>query len=119
MAQPPRAATLTLKDLQGAVGAAVKAAADKHKLQVENDIAIGPGTLVGPRLRLAGLKLDNVQAMADEVAQAAQKVMGPQAGAAAAARPALESGFIVTRHIVICGFWPPPDLAFDFGTPFH
>src|SRR5437667_12331118 len=90
--------TISLKLLSGAVDGAVKAALDRHKLKTTNGFIVNPGTLAGPLLdRATDLKV--AQQVADEVTkqvQQAQFAAHAPEGAAAAARPPLQSGVLVT-----------------------
>ena len=118
-----RPATLTTKQLASAVGSAVKMAADKHKVTFENDLVIGPGTICGPKLRLAaGLTVETVNAIAEEITahvNAAHAAAAPAATASGASLPrqTLTPGFTVLNKILICGFWPGPIPIIDFGPP--
>ena len=102
--------TISLKLLSGAVDGAVKAALDRHKLKTTNGFIVNPGTLAGPLLdRATDLKV--AQQVADEVTKQVQQAQfaahAPEGAApAAAARPPLQSGVLVTSRFILCGFFP-------------
>ncbi len=106
MAVPSRPATLTLKALQSSVGDAVKKAVADNKLTLESGFAIGPGTLVGPRLRAAGMTIEAAEKVAVSVTAAASKAHATSLTAG----KVLEPGFVFTHGHIICGFWPPPGV---------
>lgn len=113
-----RPATITQQQLQGAIAAAVKIAAEKYRVAVVNDVAIGPGTLVGPHLRLdENVTLDTANRVASDVTAAATRAMAARGGAraAAAARPALQAGVVVFNREILCGFWRDPQSILDVG----
>jgi hypothetical protein len=95
--------SISLKQLTSSVDQAVKAAVQRHPAKVTNGFTINPGIICGPILEAAtDLKL--AQQIADEITQQVQKA---QAGGAAGAS-AFQSGVLVTRGHIICGFFPYP-----------
>ena len=109
MAASPRPASLSLPHLSAAVAKAVDEAAQKHKVTVINKMAIGPGVIMGPYLRLEGSALQNAAAVAEHVTAAANQAIAGAAGAQAlAGHTPLVPGFTVWDHVIICGFWPGP-----------
>jgi hypothetical protein len=94
--------TLSIKQLSAAVGSAVNTALDRHKLKATNQFIINPGTLAGPLLDKA-TDLKVAQQIADEVTKHVQESHATQG--LAAAQP-LQSGVLVTKRFILCGFFP-------------
>jgi hypothetical protein len=98
-----RALSISAKDVAKAVDSAVKAVADKHKVKFAPEFRIGPGTIIGRQLLQAEVNLQQAEQIATELTQRAAA-----ASAGPAARPEFEPAVLITKNLVLCGFYPGP-----------
>ncbi len=96
-------AAIPLKQLVSAVGEAVGAALDRHKVKPLAKIAIGDGLICGPLLdKAVGHAIPHE--IAAEVSRKAQApVTAPKAQAAVTARQPLAPAVFFGPHHIICG----------------
>jgi hypothetical protein len=99
--------TVSLKHLTGTVDQAVKAALQRHQAKSTAPFILNPGILAGPLLDPA-TDVKVAQQIATEITAQVQAAQGGAQGAGAIAAPSLESGVLITRNHIICGFYPVP-----------
>ena len=103
MASKP--STISLKQLPGTVDQAVKAALQRHQAKSTAPFVLNPGILAGPILD-AATDIKVAQQIANDITAHVQSAQPGGQGAIAA--PPLESGVLITRNHIICGFYPAP-----------
>jgi hypothetical protein len=103
MASKP--ATVSLKQLTGSVDQAVKAALQRHQVKSTVPFILNPGILAGPILDPA-TDIKVAQQIANDITAQVQSAQAGGQGALGA-QP-LESGVLITRNHIICGFYPFP-----------
>ena len=103
--------SISAKQLASAVDKAVKAAAERHKLQFEPQFTVN-GIINGRMLReAANLQLPAIREAAAEIAQQASAAADAP-GAALKLR--LEPAVLVGRDYILCGFFPPQPVLINF-----
>ena len=94
-----KAEVVLIKDLSKTVEAAVKEAATKHAVGLQDGNLIRSGTLIGRRLK-EGIALDQAQSFAAAVAKSAG--------------PGSEPGLVFTKGGILAGYWPANQFG-QFG----
>jgi hypothetical protein len=103
-----KALTLSAKDIAKAVDAAVKLAAEKHKVQINTEFRIGPGTIMGRLLAQANVNLQQAEQIAAEITNHVQQQHATAASAAALTVPQLQPAVLIRNRLILCGFFPTP-----------
>ena len=103
--------SISAKQLAAAVDQAVKAAAERHKLQFEPQFTVN-GIINGRMLReAANLQLPAIRQAAAEIAQQASAAHDAPG---AALKLKLEPAVLVGRDYILCGFFPPQPVLITF-----
>jgi hypothetical protein len=114
-----RATTISIAELKGAVNQAISAAEQKHKVQFEGTgIQVIPNwKLIGRVLRETEVQLQQLEQVASDITQAANRVAGStgvgteRVSSGVGVTGHFQPGFVWDGHLIICGMIPGPNVV--------
>jgi hypothetical protein len=104
--------TISISDLAKAADAAAKIAAERHKVQFEQDFHIAPGLICGRILRTVDIQVQQAQQIAAQMTERIVTGGGATAALTAVSGQQFEPACICLPHHIICGFIPDPGVVF-------
>ncbi|MEA2715848.1 MAG: hypothetical protein QOI56_459 [Actinomycetota bacterium] len=99
MPDAPKAASISLDALSGAVEKAVSEVLGGHNLQASKGLAFGPGTLIGRQLRGAVTDVATIERAAADMTAHVQKTLGASAGRTLSPAASIQGGHILVGFI--------------------